>query len=359
MFAVCAFFVVVWQESDDDAGPPAAAARAREEENTPSDVLHEVLLAMAFAAPLGLGLAVGGAAWITSRALRPLDDVIGAARTMTVADLGRRLPVPPGDDELARLVATLNQLFARLEHGRADLERFADDASHELRTPLSVVASELEIALRRPRSAGEWETTARTSLEEVRRLARLVHAMLRLARAEPLHSVEPIELARLVDRAIASRAVLPEASQPPVVERRPAAASWVDGDAEALAVAVSNLLDNAVRHAAAGGRVVISLERKNGHILVHFDDSGPGVPPSRRDAIFAPYARGDGAHRDGAGLGLAIARRIAERHDGTLTASDAPGGGARFTLSLPGSGGPSLGQSTGARASTGDRFDRS
>ncbi len=325
VFAISAFFAVLYMESDEPSESPAEEAA-----ETTGDVLKEVLLAMAVAAPVGLGLAVGGAVWISRRALKPVDDVIAAARGMTVAHLDRRLPAPPGDDELARLVLTLNQLFERLERGQADLARFADDASHELRTPLSVVASELEIALRRPRTVAEWEATARTSLDEVQRLGRLVAAMLRLARADASSlSLERLDVTALIEAASERE------GDAVVVTRVGAEPVWIDGDGEALSVALSNLLDNAVRYAPPGGRVTIGVERRAGEVLIHVDDTGPGVPPSARDAIFAPYARGAGAPGDGAGLGLAIARRIAEQHHGSLCAGDAPDGGARFTLGLP------------------------
>lgn len=317
VFSVVAFFVVEWQEAGDANETPAEEAA-----ETTSDVLVEVLLAMAFAAPAGLVLAAGGAIWVTRRALKPVDDVIAAARDMSTAHLDRRLPTLPGNDELARLVATLNQLFDRLERGHADLERFADDASHELRTPLSVVASELEIALRRPRTVEEWEATARTSLDEVRRLADLVGAMLRLARADASALVmKRVDVTSLVDSLTST----PSNEAP----------AWIEADADALCIALSNLLDNAARHAGPEGKVTVSVEQSADEVRVHVDDTGPGVPASRREAIFAPYARDRGPHHDGAGLGLAIARRIAEQHGGNLSAGDAPSGGARFTVSLP------------------------
>lgn len=333
LFAVVSFVAVAWQEAGDADAPPGSAA---EVEGSPADVLHEVLTAMLFAAPVGLGLAISGAAWVTRRALEPVDDVIMAAENITAQHLDRRLPVPPGDDELAQLVVALNRLFDRLEQGHAALARFADDVSHELRTPLSVVASELEIALRRPRTPEQWEATGRTALDEINRLAQLVGAMLRLARADaaPLAGVEPVDLTALVDTVVAARPPLRNVDATVVVAPS-AEPAWVDGDADALSVALSNLLDNALRYATPTGEVRISIEQRPGELRAHVDDTGPGVPAGQREAIFAPYARGSGTHSDGAGLGLAITKRIAEQHGGHLEVGDAPGGGARFTLVLP------------------------
>ncbi len=325
------FIAVAWQESTDEPAPPGAAA-----EGSPEDVLGELLTAMIFAAPVGLGLAVGGSLWATRRALEPVDEVIEAANSMTAAHLDRRLPVPRNNVDLARLVTALNQLFDRLEQGHAALARFADDVSHELRTPLSVVTSELEVALKRPRTPDQWQATARTALDETRRLGELVGAMLRLARADasPLASVEPVDLVSLVDAVVAARQ--PADAAGPVVEIAASDAPvLVRGDAEALSVALSNLLDNALRYATPEGRVTLSLERRADEVRTHVDDTGPGVPGAEREAILAPYARGSDARGDGAGLGLAITRRIAVQHSGRLEVGDAPGGGARFTLVLP------------------------
>ena len=333
VFAVVSFIAVAWQEAGDDTSTATATTEA---EGSPANVLHEVLTAMVFAAPVGLGLAIGGAAWVTRRALSPVDDVIAAAEGMTAQHLDRRLPVPPGDDELAKLVTALNQLFERLEQGNAALARFADDVSHELRTPLSVVTSELEVALRRPRTAEQWEATARTALDETRRLGELVGAMLRLARADaaPLANVAAVDLASLVDAVVEARRPRDKVETDVVVAAGNAPA-WVRGDAEALSVAVSNLLDNALRYATPDGRVTLSIERQADEVKTHVDDTGPGVPHEEREAILAPYTRGSGARGDGAGLGLAITRRIAEQHAGRLEITDAPGAGARFTLVLP------------------------
>lgn len=325
------FLAVAWQESGD-----TPTTRRATTEGSPTDVLGEVLIAMIFAAPIGLGLAVGGSLWATRRALEPVDEVIRAADGMTAEHLDRRLPAPRGNDELARLVTALNQLFDRLEQGHAALARFADDVSHELRTPLSVVTSELEVALRRPRTPEQWEATARTALDESRRLGELVGAMLRLARADaaPLASVQPVDLVSLLDTVVAARRPAEDAG-PAVVIAPGDGPAWIHGDAEALSVALTNLLNNALCYATPDGRVTLSIEHHEKEVRMHVDDTGPGVPGTEREVILAPYARGSGARGDGAGLGLAITRRIAEQHAGRLEVADAPGAGARFTLVLP------------------------
>jgi signal transduction histidine kinase len=138
-----------------------------------TDTLNQILTTMLLVAPAAAALATIASLYVTRRVMRPIDDVVRAAAEMSAEDLNRRLPVPAHDDELARLVHALNDLFARLERGYAAQASFASDASHELRTPLSVVLAELEVALRRPRSSAEWEATANAVLLEVRRAIRL------------------------------------------------------------------------------------------------------------------------------------------------------------------------------------------
>src|SRR5579863_68720 len=137
------------------------------------DAAEQVLAAMAIAGPLCLALSVAGGLVLSHRALAPIDVVVRHANAMSSEDLHKRLEVPPNNDELRDLVVALNALLKRLDDGFSALARYAAGASHELRTPLAVVTSELEVALRRPRSAPEWERTARASLDELRRLARL------------------------------------------------------------------------------------------------------------------------------------------------------------------------------------------
>jgi signal transduction histidine kinase len=336
VFAVVAYVVARYREAADEPDEPAAEQQR--------EVVAQVVEAMAFAAPIGLALAAGGAFWLTRRALRPVDDVIAAAAGMSAERLDARLPEPHQAGELRDLVVALNQLLERLERGHAGLARFSADASHELRTPLAVIGNELEVALRRPRSPDEWQAAARTSLDEVRRLGRLVDALLRLARSEagPAGRGEPVELAALVEQVSAQHAAT--AARAGVTLRTSsdgggAASAQVRADPDALAAALANLVGNALRYTPRGGTVELGCARREpGHIAILVDDDGPGVPAAEREAIFEPFARGAAgrsADDPGLGLGLAIARRVATRWGGSLHIETRPGGGARFVLTLP------------------------
>jgi len=329
LFAIAAYVVVRIEETLERADPAVAVAEAR----------RQVLTPLAIAAPIGLALSTAGALWLSRRALAPVDRVIAAARDITVASLDRRIEVPARDDELRTLVIALNEALDRIERGHRALAMFAADASHELRTPIAAICSELEIALRRPRSAEDWSRSAKTALDELRRLARVTDSLLRFAQADAGHgpAAQVVELAALVDDVTATHAAAARAAGVELVTHC-AVDVQVRGDADMLSTAISNLVANAIRYTPRDGTVTTIVERRDGAAHVHVDDTGGGLAPGELDAIFTPFARGaQGKTADAAGLGLGlpIARKIAERHGGVLAGHNRPGGGARFSIRLP------------------------
>jgi two-component system, OmpR family, sensor kinase len=240
------------------------------------------------------------------------------------------------------VVMAFNGLLERLERGFAALDRFAVDASHELRTPLAVVGAELEVMLRSERSTADWEASARTCLEEVRHLTRLVHALLEMARTErtqapatgavDLHVLIENVIGASRERALARNVYLGTAPGDS------ASAALVPGDRAALQSALSGLIDNALQYTPAGGEVLVWwLVDSPRQVTVHVDDSGPGVNADDEARIFEPFTRGAAGSESspGFGLGLAIARRICERSGGTISVARSPRGGARFSLTFP------------------------
>lgn len=335
VFAV-ATYVVVRIEERIEHGDPAIADEATR---------RQVLTPLAIAAPIGLALSIGGALWLSRRALAPLDRMIAALRDITIERLDRRIDVPARDDELRALGIALNEALDRVEQGHRALSMFAADASHELRTPLAAVCSELEIALRRPRSPEDWQQSAQTSLDELRRLSRITDSLLRFAQADAArwpHS-DDVELAALVDDVAEIHAAGARAAGVELAARG-ADGVRVRGDADMLSTAISNLIVNAIRYTPRGGSVTATVELDGDAALVHVDDTGRGLAPGEIEAIFTPFARGAqarSADTTGMGLGLPIARRIAQRHGGTIAAHNRPGGGARFSIRLPVRTGPS------------------
>jgi signal transduction histidine kinase len=329
IFAIATYIVVRLEESIERADPDVAIAEAR----------RQVLLPFAIAAPIGLALSTAGAMWLSRRALAPVDRVIAAAREITIENLDHRIDVPAHHDELRTLVLALNELLDRVERGHNALAMFAADASHELRTPIAAICSELEIALRRPRSPEEWSQAAQTSLDELRRLARVMDSLLRFAQADAARraSTDDVELAGLVDEVTAMHASAARTAGVALVVQC-ADDVHVQGDADMLSTAISNLVANAIRYTPRGGAITATVELGDGAALVHVDDTGRGLLPGELEAIFTPFARGaqgKTADTNGLGLGLPIARKIAERHGGTIAAQNRPSGGARFSIRLP------------------------
>src|SRR2546427_3035515 len=199
------------------------------------------------------------------------------------ATLVGRLPHPGPRDEIGRLVETLNDMLDRLEQAFGTQRRFTADASHELRSPLSRLRAELEVTLRRPRPAGEYEETLRSCLDEVQRVQSLIEELLGLARIDARQEPEPakpIPVSEIVEAAVA--AVRPEAEQRgvTVAVERPAEL-LVNAAPGAATVALANILDNAVKFSPTGGQVRIVVTAGRGEAGLAPPRPGPGGPAPR------------------------------------------------------------------------------
>jgi signal transduction histidine kinase len=328
VFALVAYLIFRYEEGDEDP-----------EKDSPGEIGEDVLLALAIASPVGLGLAVGSTVWLTRRALAPVDRVIATAARIGANHLDERLPVPAAHDELRSLVIALNSALDRVETGYNALSAFAASVSHELRTPLAVMSSELEIALRRTRPVEEWEKSGRAVLTELHKMARLLDALLDLARADAIRSDQlgRLEIGAVVDEAIAAHAHLASSATVEVRASLPHDLH-VHGHRESLVSAVGNLVRNAIQHSPAGAAVQVGLSPADDtQVAIIVEDAGAGLADAagEEEAIFRPFYRGARpSSHGGLGLGLAIARRIVDRHGGDIRAARLPAG-ARFTILLP------------------------
>jgi signal transduction histidine kinase len=238
--------------------------------------------------------------------------------------------VPAARDELGELARTLNGMLDRLAEGAQRQREFVSDASHELRSPIAATRAQIEVALAHPDRTDPAQVL-RGVLAETTRLEVLVADLLALARLDerPALPHEELDLDDLVlEDAMRSRAV--------PIDTRGVTGVKVCGDARSLAHLVRNLLDNAARHAAARVEVSTRLHEDGAVLLV--DDDGPGIPEAERARVFERFARLSPARsRDsgGAGLGLALVRRVAEQHGGSVRADRSPLGGARLEVRFP------------------------
>jgi heavy metal sensor kinase len=275
-------------------------------------------IALLLASLAGYGVAAG--------ALRPVEHMRRrAAELFASSGSGRRLPVPPARDELSALGTTLNAMLARVDRAFERERSFTADASHELRTPLSILKAEVDLALTGERTREELEAALRSASEETDRLARLADDLLVLARADdgrlPL-ALEPVELGELAVR-VAGRFAAHAADAGRSVEVLPGEAVVVTADPLRLEQALSNLVDNALRHGA--GTVTVQVAQAE----LHVTDEGKGFSDEQRERAF------DRFEGSGAGLGLSIVDAIARAHGGSAHADNRPEGGADVWIALP------------------------
>lgn len=288
-----------------------------------SGALLVVLPALVFSA--------SGMAWvIAGRTLAPVAAMSRRVRELSATNLDARVPVPPSHDEISELAETMNEMLERLERSADAQRQFVSDASHELRSPIASIRAQLETALRYPEDV-DWNNVAEVVLAEDDRLDHLVGNLLAMARLDEgrLGRRREIDLEDLV---------LPQVKRITDVEvdASGVSAGRVWGNPGELTSVVRNLVDNAARHASS--RVSISLREEGPWVVLRVNDDGTGVLPTQRQRIFERFARleeGRTRDRGGAGLGLALSRRIVQRHGGHIHVEDSPWGGASFVVTLP------------------------
>ncbi len=306
-----------------------------------SDVLreqHEVQEAIVVGIPIVLLLAAGGGLWLASIGLRPINDMAGRAARIAptgLDDLGHTTRT----DELGQLATAFNGLVGRLRSTLQTQRQFMADASHELRTPVSVVRATADVMLSREhREETEYREAMAIVGGQTRRLSRLVDDMLVLARADaggyPLRQVDlyldevVAECRRAVDVLATERGVTIRSAASPDIPFR--------GDEDLLRRLVLNVLQNAVQHTPSGGSVAVEICQETAAVRIRVTDQGPGIAADDQPRIFDRFVQLDAARRgQGAGLGLPIARWIAEAHRGTVVLEHSGPGGSTFCVSLP------------------------
>lgn len=299
-----------------------------------SEALSQIAAAFAVGAPLALLLAAGAGYVLARRALMPVEEMRARADGISGEGGDERLPLPAANDELRSLAETLNSMLERLEAALEREKAFVADASHELRTPLSVLKAELELAEQGARNPEELRAAISSALVEVDRLARLADDLLVAARADrgqiPIRR-EPVEvdqlLARVIDRFDRQAA---DAGRP--IELTADAGLRASIDPLRAEQAVSNLLDNALRHGSGVVTVAARLGR-DGELVIDVTDQGSGFPAGFRERAFERFSRADvGRTSGGAGLGLSIVAAIARAHGGSAEILPGPPNAVRISF---------------------------
>lgn len=294
-----------------------------------------LLRAQAVSVPLAVLVLAAMVWWLVGRTLAPVAAIQTEVAAIGGGQLGRRVPDLSRTDEIGRLARLMNQMLGRLDDADRRQRRFVADAAHELRSPLTRIRSELEVDLAHPHTS-DPDRTRRSVLSEAIGMQRLVEDLLLLARHD--EGVVPLRRSDVDLRALVEGLSPPQHSDIAVTLAGDDAPVVVQADRDQLRRAISNLVDNAVRYAASTVVVAVTGDHAAKTARVTVTDDGPGIPPAWHDAVFQRFVRIDDARsaRDGgAGLGLAIARQVAEFHGGSLQVDPDRTQGARLVLTVP------------------------
>ncbi|MFQ5519021.1 MAG: sensor histidine kinase, partial [Mariprofundus sp.] len=282
--------------------------------------------------------------YMAKRALEPIDEITSTARGVAAGDLSRRLQSESQDKEIQILVRVLNKMFADLEASFTAQKRFTADASHELRLPLTILKGEIEVALRHPRSEAEYQQILRQQLGTIDRIQRIVNDLLTLARADAgqLEMVQnKVDLSLLLQEVGQQHLILFD-SQQVNLDMQIEDNLEIMGEASQIERTVMNLLSNAFKHAPEQSSIHLTARAKDDSVIICVRDAGPGIPEAQQQRLFDRFFRADDARcrkeGEGAGLGLAICKRIVESHDGIIWVESEAGEGAAFYICLPLSG---------------------
>ncbi|MFZ1137006.1 MAG: ATP-binding protein [Candidatus Korobacteraceae bacterium] len=306
--------------------------------------VSEVLLYIAVGSLLLLTISGSFSLWALRRSLRPLSDLANSAAVISPSNWKLNPPEEARDTlELEPLTHAMTSMLNGLQRAFTQQREFLANAAHELKTPVAILKSTLQSLLQRPRTSDEYRTGLEDALDDMARLEKLLHSMLRLARAEQwaagnLHkSFVPIDVGMTCESAI-------ERMRPVAQQRRVTIDFSANGslqmpaDPDDLELVWSNLLENAIRFSPEGGTVRMSVRANNGRSYVDVADRGPGIPPSELSHIFERFHRGDASrarNTGGYGLGLAISKALIEAYGGAIEPHSSVGEGTRMVVSLP------------------------
>ncbi len=284
-----------------------------------------------------VGLPVGYL--IADRSLLPVRRIIGTAERISRGDdLGQRIGLSEGGDELHRMAGAYDAMFERLEESFEAEKKFTSDASHELRTPLAVIMAQCQLALEEDLSAQEYKEALVLIRRQGSRMSALIEDMLSLSRMErktDRYPMEEVDLSGTLEELCRDMDLVMEKDIS--LTAQIGRGIRVRGNEELLLRMASNLISNACRYGREKGHIWVRLYRKEEGIFLEVEDDGPGIPPAEQKKVFDRFYRGDAARSGpGSGLGLSMVRQIALTHGGNVSLESRTGKGSLFRVFLPG-----------------------
>jgi two-component system, OmpR family, heavy metal sensor histidine kinase CusS len=278
--------------------------------------------------------------WLSGRALAPVNRIIQSAEQIGLQNLSQRLEMPKAVDELHRLTVTLNAMLERIESSVDRIRQFTANASHDLRTPLSLIRTHAELALRRTRSEVEYRESLSRILSVSEETTQLIEALLTLARADAgaAHLLfTELDLTPVLQKVGHRVSLLAHSKGLSFSSHLPNEPLCLSGDSAALECLLFAVLENALKYTPTGGFIWLRAFANSGEIVVEVKDSGVGVAAEDLPRIFDRFFRADQVRSrevPGSGLGLSIARWIAETHKGRIEAESQLGAGSLFRIVL-------------------------
>lgn len=305
-----------------------------------NQVLDHLLSILGVLAPVMLFVSVSGGWLLAGIILKPISDISHMAKRITAENLGERIPERKVKDELGELIETINATIARLQTSFTEIRQFSMNVAHELKTPLTIMKGESELALTRNPSGDETQQLILSFLEETTRMSRIVDDLLTLAKADAgqaMLETHPVNFTRTINELFEDAQILAEPRNLKV-ELLQNDEAMINGDDARLRQLFRAILTNAVQYTDKGGTIRIQSLKSGGMVEVSVEDTGIGIAPEHLERIFERFYRVDQARtrtRGGSGLGLSIAKWIAESHGGWISVQSTLARGSRFVVQLP------------------------
>lgn len=303
--------------------------------------LRRYSIALALALPFILAVGTAAGYWISARALAPVEQLRMDAEAIGVADLSARVSMPSRQDELGRLATTLNAMLARIEGGYRTVQQFTADASHELRSPLTLIQAAADYSLRRQRTSEELVDAHRKILSAAQHMTKIVESLLLLAREDAnatAYDLELVDLKALLQRITSDLSIEAKAKGVSLECLLPEHPVQLLGNSVALHRLFVILIDNAIKYTEEGS-VTVRLVAQAGELEILVCDTGIGISDDALPHLFERFWRADSVRSrngTGAGLGLSLAKQIADRHDAVITVQSKLGEGSRFSVTFHG-----------------------